>query len=689
MREVGIDILKEIPWGTHLCQFYKNKEDLIEILVPYFKAGLKNNEFCMWVTSEPVNAKEAKSALMKTIKDLDDYIEKGQLEILDFGQWYTKSGRFEAKGVLEGWVEKEEQAVSRGFDGLRISGNTSWLDKKDWRNFAEYEEMINNVINNYRMLVMCSYSLDKCEATELVEVSNNHQFAIIKREGKWEAIESSEHKRGKRELAESELFNFVLFQYNPIGTIVVDMEGRVIRINKAKRKSREKLPRIGDLLYKDWTKEHKIDMHAELMKCIRSGKTKRFHELKHGDKFFSITIAGFPKGAIITTQDITNNKLAEEDKKKLQAQLIQSEKMAGIGTLASGIAHEFNNLLQIMMGHTEFAQRTKKAEAIEEALDIVMNTTERTKKIIDDVLSFSKSGASEKELGDIAELIKSVLSLTEDQLKKNNIRAVIKYGRVPKIEVNKTEIQQVFLNIVTNARDAMLLKGGKLEIEIKKVKNNVEISFTDTGIGITEENLGRVFEPFYTTKGAVGGDTRIQGIGLGLSVSYGIVERHGGMIEVESKAGKETTFTIRLPAKTEKTKKRVVKEKTMPKAKKTKPRSVLIVDDEEEICKMLTKWLSVEGHKVESSTTGKKALDLVKKESFDIVFLDIIMPGILAIDTLAEIKELSPKTKIFMITGKLVDKELWKELKAIGASGYLQKPFKIEDIKNCIAKIRD
>ncbi len=104
---------------------------------------------------------------------------------------------------------------------------------------------------------------------------------------------------------------------------------------------------------------------------------------------------------------------------------------------------------------------------------------------------------------------------------------------------------------------------------------------------------------------------------------------------------------------------------------------------------MFTKWLSAEGHKVKSSTTGKKALDLVKKESFDIVFLDIVMPGILAIDTLAEIKELSPKMKIFMITGKLVDKELWKGLKAKGASGYLQKPFKIEDIKNCLAKIRD
>ena len=326
---------------------------------------------------------------------------------------------------------------------------------------------------------------------------------------------------------------------------------------------------------------------------------------------------------------------------------------------------------------------------LEEALDIVGDTSERVSKIIKDLLTFSSRDALERKLSSIPELIDFVLSMTEEHLKKHNIEVVREYRKIPNVEVNKGEMQQVFLNMITNARDAMLPNGGKLEIGIKKVTDNVEISFTDSGIGIEEENLGRVFEPFYTTKGAVGGDTKIQGIGLGLSVSYGIVERHGGMIEVESKAQKKTTFTVRLPARVEKAEKRVVKEKKEVKVKKTKPVKVLVIDDEEEILKMFTKWLSAEGHQVKSVLTGEKAIGLVKKESFDIVFLDIVMPGIPAIDTLAEIKELSPKTKIFMITGKLVDKELWKELKAKGASGYLQKPFKIENIKNCLAKIRD
>ena len=123
-----------MPWGTHLCQFYQTKKDLLEILIPYFKAGLKNNEFCIWVTSEPLSAKEAKNVLKKEVKNLDKLIKKGQLEILDHSQWYTKGGKFNANKMLAAWIEKERHALRRGFSGLRLTGNTFWLEKKDWKN---------------------------------------------------------------------------------------------------------------------------------------------------------------------------------------------------------------------------------------------------------------------------------------------------------------------------------------------------------------------------------------------------------------------------------------------------------------------------------------------------------------------------------------------------------------------------
>jgi len=386
----------------------------------------------------------------------------------------------------------------------------------------------------------------------------------------------------------------------------------------------------------------------------------------------------------ISELEISESKLKreKEEKERLLAQLIQSEKIEGIETLASGIAHEFNNLLQIMRGHAEFAQKTKKAENMEEALDIVIKTSDKIANIIKDLLALSRKESFEKVLCDITEPIESVLSLTEEQFDKHDIEVIRNYDGTPTVEVNKAEIQQVFLNMVKNARDAMLPEGGKLEISVKQVGENVAVSFTDTGKGIEEEYLRRVFEPFYTTKVTVEEDSRRQGIGLGLSVSYRIVKRHGGKIEVESERGKGTTFTVKLPAKGERAEEKSEENREMGKPEVL---NILIVDDEEEICKMFTKWLSLDGHRVKSALTGKGAIDLVREESFNFVFLDIVMPGIASIDVLKEIRKISPETKIVMITGKLIYKDLLNELIQKGASGHLQKPFKIEDIKEIIS----
>jgi hypothetical protein len=198
-RKTGTKIIGDVPWGTRICQFYQTKEDLLDILVPYFKAGLENNEFCMWITSEPLKVEDAKAALKKVVKNLDHFINKGQIEILDYSEWYTKSGKFDANNVLQGWVEKENQALKRGHDGLRLSGNTLWLGKRNWGNFTDYEEEVNKVFTKYRMIAICTYSLDKCGASEVTDVISNHQFALIRREGEWVTIESSEHKRAEAE----------------------------------------------------------------------------------------------------------------------------------------------------------------------------------------------------------------------------------------------------------------------------------------------------------------------------------------------------------------------------------------------------------------------------------------------------------------------------------------------------------
>ena len=295
------------------------------------------------------------------------------------------------------------------------------------------------------------------------------------------------------------------------------------------------------------------------IKSVLSGQRVRYKQklpyIHGGSRWVSadyvpdVDDVGNVKGFYALVIDIPNLKHTEEEKERLQKQLVQSEKMAGIGALASGMAHEFNNLLQIMRGHSEYALKTMSAEDMEEALHIVIDSADRASSIIVDLRTFSKQESPKKELSEIAEPIKEVLSLTEGQLRKNNIKVVEKFEKTPEVKINKGEMQQVFLNMITNAWDAMMPKGGKLEIKVKEVKGYVEVKVSDTGKGIKEEDLSRLFDPFFTTKKVKVGKRKVRGTGLGLSVSYGIVKRHGGEIDVASIKGKGTTFTIKLPIK--------------------------------------------------------------------------------------------------------------------------------------------
>ncbi|WP_292388177.1 PAS domain S-box protein [Methanosarcina sp. UBA5] len=233
LRNSGIDIIGEVPWGTHFCQFYQTKQDLVDILVPYFKAGLENNEFCMWITSEPLEVEEAKEALRKAIPEINVYLEKGQIEIIPYTYWYVKERIFDSQRVLNGWVEKLNRALAEGYDGLRLSGNTFWLEKKDWNSFVDYEEEIDSIISNYSMIALCTYSLDKCSATEIIDVVINHQFALVKKEEKWTQIESSRRKREEEKAFQATQYWGSTFDSMPDLIAILDNEYRIARANRA------------------------------------------------------------------------------------------------------------------------------------------------------------------------------------------------------------------------------------------------------------------------------------------------------------------------------------------------------------------------------------------------------------------------------------------------------------------------
>src|SRR5260221_3786721 len=230
LRKTGISAVGDMPWGTHFCHFYETKQDLLEILVPYFKAGLENNEFCLWVVAAPLTAAEATRALKQAVPDLEEHLanrsleiqvignqavetsgkpipdlewhgDKPSIEIIPYDQWYLKDGIFDSAGVINGWKAKLEAALARGYSGMRVHGNEAWLTEQDWGNFLVYERRLNQVLANQKMLVLCAYPLKSRKAAEIFDVAKAHEFAIVRRHGHWEMLETPELRHTKNELA--------------------------------------------------------------------------------------------------------------------------------------------------------------------------------------------------------------------------------------------------------------------------------------------------------------------------------------------------------------------------------------------------------------------------------------------------------------------------------------------------------
>ncbi len=188
-RESGIGLIGSLPWGSHFCQFYRTRKDLLDVLVPYFRAGLQHNEFCVLVTSDFFTREDALKAMKKGVPGFSGYLAKGQMEIFPYTDWYLKGGSFDLQRTLNMWMDKHDEALSRGFAGMRVSGNPYWIDnKKDWDDFACYEAEINNVIGGTKLLVLCTYSLKKCGVVEIMDVVKNHEFALAMNQGVWQIV---------------------------------------------------------------------------------------------------------------------------------------------------------------------------------------------------------------------------------------------------------------------------------------------------------------------------------------------------------------------------------------------------------------------------------------------------------------------------------------------------------------------
>jgi C4-dicarboxylate-specific signal transduction histidine kinase len=235
LRKTGIGVVGDVPWGTHFFMFYETKEDLLDTLVPYFKAGLEAGELCLWAVSEPLTEEEAGTAMRNAVPEFDRYLADRSIEIVRGKQCYYPGGVLDLQRALRTWSEKADSALTRGYAGLRISASTAWLERKDWQAFGDYENEVNHSINNWRMTALCTYPLAGSTAAEILDVTRTHQFAIARRNNGWEMVETSELKHAKSEIQRlnDELERRVIERTQQLTTVNEEMRKEMIERQRA------------------------------------------------------------------------------------------------------------------------------------------------------------------------------------------------------------------------------------------------------------------------------------------------------------------------------------------------------------------------------------------------------------------------------------------------------------------------
>lgn len=418
------------------------------------------------------------------------------------------------------------------------------------------------------------------------------------------------------------------------------------------------------------------------------------HSVKYGDKHLEINFSQFIDyeteevfGIVAIIDDIT-------DKKKLEEQLLHSTRMSAVGQLAAGIAHEFNNVLSGIIGYTSLALTRDDINKIKNDLKVVDKASQRAIDVIKQLLTFSKQKEEKYTLSNIDEIIEDAISLVHNSLNKESIKIAKHYSKVPAVRINKGEIQQVIINLIINAQHAIVqnesLQNDRvigIKTEVKGADIKIEVS--DTGTGIPKEVIPKIFDPFFTTKNK---NEEQSGTGLGLSVSYAIVERHRGSIEVSSVKDEGTTFTIYLPYNQPLSDSGSIEVNSgntdanaLHSSESERKLNILVVDDEDFIRNLIDQSLADDGHNIVLVKNGAEAEKEIKNSSFDLIFLDIMLPDTNGLKLLGDVKVYDPSAMVVIITGS-ESKNLADNAISEGATAFLHKPFTVGQIKEAVSE---
>ena len=398
-------------------------------------------------------------------------------------------------------------------------------------------------------------------------------------------------------------------------------------------------------------------------------------EIRTDRRTFSVrahAVENEPGVAVLLIEDVTETK-------RLQEQLIQSEKLSAIGQLIAGVAHELNNPLASVLGFADFlSEAGQMPEGLAEPVRIIQQEAQRAAGVVKNLLTFARRQEQERRRMDLGPILQRTIALLNNQLigLKVEARLAMEPG-VPHVDGSPNQLQQVFLNLINNAAQAIASTGrpGTVTVRAKPWLDGIEVDVSDDGPGIPDELQPRIFEPFFTTK------PEGEGTGLGLSICQGIIKEHGGLIRLKSVPGAGATFTVELPAARD-----AVATAAAPAVPHGGPGRILVVDDEPHILHYMRATLEAWGHQVETANDGVEGLTLALAGGHDVIITDVRMPKLGGREFFERLAAERPDvaSRVVFATGDTVRGDTLAFLERSGQP-FLHKPFKLAELRSTLS----
>ncbi len=458
---------------------------------------------------------------------------------------------------------------------------------------------------------------------------------------------------------------------------IVDRSGAIRRANRAFADLVNAPP--ASLIGRPWQAFIPPEWTADLQRTLDQQGAGREVELRTGERTYAVTVVP------ISSTDRSAEVLLFDDqteRRRLQDQLIQSEKLSAIGQLIAGITHDLNNPLASVLGFADFLTEVPHVPAsIREPLTVIREEAERASSIVRNLLGFARKQEHQRRPTALKPLLDATFALLRNQLMANRVEASIEIEPdLPMPDIDPNQIQQVFVNLINNAAQAIASTGrpGTVLVRARRWLDGVAIDVIDDGPGMCEALAAQVFEPFFTTK-AEG-----EGTGLGLSISQGIVKEHGGRIMLSSEEGKGSTFTVQLPTCSRAPAPATDADTRAP----TRRLRVLVVDDEPHILHYMTATLEAWGHIPVVASDGEEALNRASTEEFDLIISDLRMPKSGGREFYEELGRRNPAmaARLVFSTGDTVRGDTLSFLERLDRP-YLHKPFSLAELRTLLADV--